>query len=605
VEKDVRREDGSNAELTLLTSLFQRLPVILAVNFAAALGTAILCAAETALEMVLAWFLALTLTLLLRLDHWRRFWQMAPETIDSRLAQQHVVMGSVATGLAWGLAPILFYDPASAILPILLPLVLTCMTGTALMGLTGSTPAFVAFLLGAMGPYALRLGLELDRAHLVMMALVVLASGGMLLIARSVSGSLASSARLQAVNQSLERALEAKSAALEATFEQTAQGLALFDDEGRLTAWNPRHRELHGYPVHLYREGTHLRAFLDRNLAADEGEQATLDPRALGEPLAPARYQQSGANDRTLDVARHLIARGGFICTSTDITEHKQVEARLRHLAQFDALTDLPNRQLFERRLRDALDSQALAVELEEERGCLAVMVLDLDAFRRINRIAGYRIGDQLLRTVARRLRRGLRETDVAARIGGDEFALILFDLPDADTAKRIAAKLMKRIASPVALENSRYRVQAGIGIALALGGRRGERGAAAAGGARPVHRQAAKGRRRGLSRPADRRRRGGARAGAKGGGVARFATGSNPNVNFARSLPRSGSPGPFDRAGEQGPMPLVPARLQMMSAAHRPPDDSGWSGGGMGRIELPGKASDGRRFKPSLTLLR
>jgi hypothetical protein len=51
--------------------------------------------------------------------------------------------------------------------------------------------------------------------------------------------------------------------------------------------------------------------------------------------------------------------------------------------------------------------------------------------------------------------------------------------------------------------------------------------------------------------------------------------------------------------------MPLVPARLQMMSAAHRPPDDSGWSGGGMGRIELPGKASDGRRFKPSLTLLR
>ena len=129
-----------------------------------------------------------------------------------------------------------------------------------------------------------------------------------------------------------------------------------------------------------------------------------------------------------LEVERNPMPGGGFVSTSTDITERKRTEARMLHLAQHDSLTGLPNRLLFHDRLRQAM------ARCRREGGLLAVVLLDLDKFKQVNDAFGHRVGDDVLQADRRcACARALRESDTVARIGGDEFALILPDLPDPD----------------------------------------------------------------------------------------------------------------------------------------------------------------------------
>ena len=150
-----------------------------------------------------------------------------------------------------------------------------------------------------------------------------------------------------------------------------------------------------------------------------------------------------------------------FVSTSTDITEHKRVEARMLHLAQHDPLTDLPNRLLFQDRLQQAMARSA------RTGSPLAVIVIDLDKFKAINDQEGHRIGDKVLKAVAKRLRTGLRDTDTVARIGGDEFAIVLPDLTSVAAAVRIAEKMQNRVDTPLKLEEGYFDMQASFGLAI------------------------------------------------------------------------------------------------------------------------------------------
>jgi diguanylate cyclase (GGDEF)-like protein len=164
---------------------------------------------------------------------------------------------------------------------------------------------------------------------------------------------------------------------------------------------------------------------------------------------------------RTIAVLNHPIAGGGWVATHEDITERRRAEKQIAHMARHDALTDLPNRVL----LRDEL-AQALVELLRDKR--LAVFYLDLDHFKGVNDTLGHQIGDELLKTVAARLRGCVREADTVARVG--EFAIIHTGIDQPNEAAMLARRICEAIREPCDLHGHAAIVDTSIGIALAPG---------------------------------------------------------------------------------------------------------------------------------------
>jgi diguanylate cyclase (GGDEF)-like protein/PAS domain S-box-containing protein len=144
-----------------------------------------------------------------------------------------------------------------------------------------------------------------------------------------------------------------------------------------------------------------------------------------------------------------------------DVTERKLAEQQARYLSQHDPLTDLPNRALLEEHLRQAV-SQA-----RRDRRRVAVLLLDLDGFKRVNDTQGHQIGDRLLRAVGQRLRASVRASDVVARLGGDEFAVVLTAIDEPGGAMVSAGKLIEALARPFDLGGEPMLLAASGGAAL------------------------------------------------------------------------------------------------------------------------------------------
>lgn len=151
-----------------------------------------------------------------------------------------------------------------------------------------------------------------------------------------------------------------------------------------------------------------------------------------------------------------------YVGLFADISRIKETEDQLRHMAQHDPLTDLPNRLLLQQRLEHALE------RLRRHEGSLAVLFLDLDRFKSINDSFGHPAGDELLQELARRLRHEVREADTLARVSGDEFVLLLEDDADEHVAAQVAQKLLRTLARPCQAGGQEIYITTTIGIALA-----------------------------------------------------------------------------------------------------------------------------------------
>ncbi len=176
---------------------------------------------------------------------------------------------------------------------------------------------------------------------------------------------------------------------------------------------------------------------------------------ASGEP----RYLEVKLLPHTGDRGKVL----GCFAVTTDITEHKKAEERIQRVAHHDSLTGLPNRLLFNDRLH-----QAISLAKRDSRR-FALLYLDLDDFKRVNDTLGHIIGDELLKGVAERLQRQVRESDTVARIGGDEFTVILADLPRREDAETVAAKIIAALAVPFELGSAKQRVKIGSSVGIAV----------------------------------------------------------------------------------------------------------------------------------------
>ncbi len=150
-----------------------------------------------------------------------------------------------------------------------------------------------------------------------------------------------------------------------------------------------------------------------------------------------------------------------MIGTNTDISERKEYERTLKHIAHFDALTNLANRVLLADRLQQAM------AQAHRRNQLMAVVYLDLDGFKHINDQYGHLVGDQVLITLALRMKEALREGDTLARLGGDEFVAVLIDLEDVSASTPLLARLLAAAAQAVSVRDLSLQVSASLGVTL------------------------------------------------------------------------------------------------------------------------------------------
>jgi diguanylate cyclase (GGDEF)-like protein len=255
---------------------------------------------------------------------------------------------------------------------------------------------------------------------------------------------------------------------LDAALNNMLQGLCMFDAEHRLVLCNDRFLEMFKLSRECTPPGVSLLELM-RLIEARCGYPAGAGDLAHRAYLARQfingsdTYQQELPDGRTISLSRRELPGGGWVDTHEDITERRRTERQIAYMAEHDTLTDLPNRNLFQQALTQALDAAAISDQL-------AVFCLDLDGFKGVNDMFGHPIGDELLIQVARRLERCVGGQGMVARLGGDEFAILQRGRQQPDGANALALMVIDALNAPYDLSGNQAVVGASIGIAISPG---------------------------------------------------------------------------------------------------------------------------------------
>jgi diguanylate cyclase (GGDEF)-like protein len=244
--------------------------------------------------------------------------------------------------------------------------------------------------------------------------------------------------------------------------ENMSQGLCLFDAQNRLEVFNRRFLEIFKLPPDQIKTGVSYKDVLAISIGVNNHSGKTVE-QLLAEQAQFLRERTAKPhlselkNGRVVACLYCPTADGRWVATYEDVTERREAEAKIMHMARHDALTNLPNRVLFQDKMEKALG-----------RGDrIAVMFLDLDRFKSVNDSPGHSVGDALLCAVTERLQRVVSPGDTVARLGGDEFAIVQRHAAPA-TASELASKIIAELVDPFDVQGHQLIIGTSIGIAMA-----------------------------------------------------------------------------------------------------------------------------------------
>jgi diguanylate cyclase (GGDEF)-like protein len=255
-------------------------------------------------------------------------------------------------------------------------------------------------------------------------------------------------------------------AELQATLEATADGILVTDLCGRVRAFNHRFADLWGVPLALLQQHDDqaVQAWMARSLCDPAAYVRRLQALAQASLIAASDRLELISGQVLERVTRPLFHAGrpqGRVWSFRDLTERLAAQERIEALSEHDPLTGLANR----RRLTERV--AAAVAEAHSGHGSLALLLVDLDRFRHINDSLGHEVGDRVLLDVAQRLQGCLRQDDLLARLGGDQFAVLVCPA-DTPAAEATARRVLNVVAQPCSLDGAQFTLTCSIGVALA-----------------------------------------------------------------------------------------------------------------------------------------
>jgi diguanylate cyclase (GGDEF)-like protein len=274
--------------------------------------------------------------------------------------------------------------------------------------------------------------------------------------------------RIEIANRKLDQTLGTLNTVndeLSVALKNMAQGFVMFDSQGRVAIYNERYREMYSLSREILKPGVPFLELLRQRAAAGN---LKADPQQYHDDLLAELAKGKivnlivdGGDGREISVTNKPVPGGGWVATHEDITERRQAEAKISHMALHDGLTDLANRHLFNEEIAECFKHLP--------RGqAFALLCLDLDRFKNVNDTLGHPLGDKLLQQVAARLRLCIREYDTVARLGGDEFAILQRGVAEPINARALSERIVAALGRPFDLDGHQVAIGVSIGIAMA-----------------------------------------------------------------------------------------------------------------------------------------
>ncbi|MDH4274479.1 MAG: diguanylate cyclase, partial [Gammaproteobacteria bacterium] len=381
-------------------------------------------------------------------------------------------LASFAVGVSWGLAAVLLFVSGDLPHQAFLAFTLAGMTGGAITLLGIDFVSVMMFTVPALGTVAVRFLLESHPVSVEMGAMTLLFLAFTSFIARRSGDYLKENVNLRITQSRVQQSLMESEERLKQGQRVARVGSFEWNIEQNSLQWSDQHFRLWGITpgevkpsFDLFRKGVHpddwdtLEQTLNLALA---GARAYDCRHRVVWPDKTLHYIH-GRGEVVFDAAGKAILMNG---TVHDVTEQVQAEETIHQLAFYDPLTHLPNRRLLNERLKQSVSF----VRRHPRSG--AVMFVDLDNFKSINDTKGHGVGDSLLIEAARRMAACVRADDTVARIGGDEFVVILVDLHNkmdqaATQAKTIAEKILADLNRPFYIGGEKYHSSSSMGISL------------------------------------------------------------------------------------------------------------------------------------------